>query len=84
MGMEARYRCTRTSAAHRGHKVFPYLLRGGMEIAAHDQAWCADITYIPVSGGFFYLAAVMDGAGRHVLSWWLSNTLRLSEERLEG
>ena len=27
-----------------------------------DQVWCADITYIPVSDGFFYLVAVMDWA----------------------
>ena len=37
--------------------------------------WCADITYIPVSDGFFYLVAVMDWASRHVLSWRLSNTM---------
>ena len=40
-----------------------------------DQVWCADITYIPVSDGFFYLVAVMDWASRHVLSWRLSNTM---------
>ena len=37
--------------------------------------WCADITYIPVSKGFFYLVTVMDWASRHVLSWRLSNTM---------
>ena len=42
---------------------------------AYDQAWCADITYIPVTNGFFYLVAVMDWASRHVLSWRLSNTM---------
>ena len=25
-----------------------------------DHVWCADITYIPVTQGFFYLVAVMD------------------------
>ena len=74
MGMEAVYRRPRTSAAHPEHRVFPYLLRG-VEIAEPDQAWCADITYIPVSQGFFYLVAVMDWASRHVLSWRLSNTM---------
>ena len=42
-----------------------------------DQAWCADITYIPVMSGFFYLVAVMDWATRHVLSWQLSNTMEV-------
>ncbi len=40
--------------------------------------WCADITYVPVSHGFFYLVAVMDWATRHVLSWQLSNTMDAS------
>ena len=40
-----------------------------------DQVWCADISYIPVSEGFFYLVAVMDWASRHVLSWRLSNPM---------
>jgi putative transposase len=37
--------------------------------------WCADITYIPVQGGFLYLVAVMDWATRRVLAWRLSNTM---------
>ena len=74
MGVEAIYRRPRTSAASPEHRVYPYLLRG-LAIDRPDQAWCADITYIPVSRGFFYLVAVMDWASRHVLSWRLSNTM---------
>ena len=37
--------------------------------------WCADITYIPVQGGFLYLVAIMDWASRRVLAWRLSNTM---------
>ena len=40
--------------------------------------WCADITYVPVSHGFFCLMAVVDWATRHVLSWRLSNTMDAS------
>ena len=53
---------------------YPYLL-GGVEIDAPNQAWCSDITYIPVRHGFLHLAAVMDWATRRVLSWRLSNTM---------
>ena len=74
MGVAAIYRRQRTSAANPEHRVYPYLLRG-LAIDRPDQAWCADITYIPVSRGFFYLVAVMDWASRHVLSWRLSNTM---------
>ena len=74
MGMEAVYRRPRTSVANPEHRVYPYLLRG-LAIERPDQVWCADITYIPVSQGFFHLVAVMDWASRHVLSWRLSNTM---------
>ncbi len=74
MGMEAIYRRPRTSIPNSEHRVFPYLLRG-LEISRADHVWCADITYVPVSQGCFYLVAVMDWATRHVLSWRLSNTM---------
>ncbi len=37
--------------------------------------WCTDITYIPLSGGFVYLTAVMDWHSRYVLSWEFSITM---------
>ena len=74
MGVEAVYRRPRTSVASPAHRVYPYLLRG-LAIDRPDQVWCADITYIPVSQGFFYLVAVMDWGSRHVLAWRLSNTM---------
>ncbi|WP_423928334.1 IS3 family transposase [Candidatus Palauibacter sp.] len=77
MGMEATYRRPRTSVANSEHRVFPYLLRG-LEISRADHVWCADITYVPVTQGFFYLVAVMDWATRHVLAWRLSNTMDAS------
>ena len=73
MGLKAVYRKPRTSVANPRHRVYPYLLRD-LTIDRPDQVWCADITYIPVVEGFFYLVAVMDWASRHVLSWRLSNT----------
>src|SRR5712671_1238473 len=63
-----------TSKRHPGHKVYPYLLRG-RTIDQPNQAWAADITYIPMRQGFLYLVAIIDWATRRVLSWRLSNTL---------
>jgi len=74
MGIEAYYPKPRTTQRGKGHKIYPYLLRN-VEIVRPNQAWCADITYVPVQGGFFYLVAVMDWYSRHVLAWRLSNTL---------
>jgi len=64
----------KTTRPAKGHRVYPYLLRG-LEINRIDQVWCADITYIPMRKGFMYLVAIMDWHSRRVLSWRLSNTL---------
>ena len=74
LGLEAIYRKPRTSVANPDHRVYPYLLRG-LTIERPNQVWCADITYIPVKGGFLYLVAIMDWASRRVLAWRLSNTM---------
>ena len=89
MGLEAIYPKPRLSAAGRGHKIYPYLLRG-VKIERPDQVWSADITYVPLPSGFMYLAAVIDWYSRYVLSWRLSNTLdgafclEMLEEALKG
>jgi putative transposase len=74
MGLEAIYAKPRTTVAGRGHRVYPYLLRG-VSIDRADQVWSADITYIPMAGGFMYLAATIDWYSRYVVGWRLSNTL---------
>jgi putative transposase len=66
-----------TSKPGKGHKIFPYLLRN-LPIVRPNQVWCADITYIPMGRGFFYLVAIMDWYSRAVLSWRLSNSMDTS------
>ena len=74
MGLSAIDRKPRTSTPHPEHRIYPYLL-GDVRIDRANQAWCADITYIPMQRGFQYLVAIMDWATRTVLAWRLSNTL---------
>jgi len=74
MGLEAIYPRPKLSAAGAGHRVFPYLLRD-VAIERVDQVWSTDITYVPLSMGFMYLAAVIDWHSRYVICWRLSNTL---------
>ena len=74
MGIAALGPKPRTTKPAPGHKIFPYLLRG-MTIDRPNQVWCADITFIPIGGGFLYLVAIMDWASRAVLAWRLSNTM---------
>jgi hypothetical protein len=52
MGLMAIYQRPRTSVPAKGHKTYPYLLRG-LSIERPDQVWCADITYIPLAKGPF-------------------------------
>jgi putative transposase len=74
MGIEALYRRPRTTKPEPGHKVYPYLLRG-IEITRPNQVWAMDITYIPMTRGFVYLAVVLDWFSRRVLSWRVSITM---------
>jgi putative transposase len=89
MGLEAVYPKPRLSLAGRGHKIYPYLLRG-VKIERADQVWSADITYVPMVSGFMYLTAVIDWFSRYVIAWKLSNTLdgsfclEMLEEALRG
>jgi putative transposase len=74
MGIAALHPRKGTSRPAKGHKIYPYLLRG-LEITGPNQVWSADITYIPMARGFVYLVAIMDWHSRKVLSWRLSNTM---------
>ena len=74
MGLEAIYPKPRLSLAEKGHRIYPYLLRG-VKVERRDQVWSTDITYVPMVSGFMYLAAVIDWFSRYVIGWRLSNTL---------
>ncbi|OVE78541.1 hypothetical protein BVY01_05165 [bacterium I07] len=54
MGIQAIYPKPRLSIGGKGHKIYPYLLKG-LTIDRPDQVWCADITYIRLAHGFVYL-----------------------------
>ena len=74
MGLIPIYQKPNTSKAAKGHKIYPYLLRG-LRVDRPNQVWCADITYLPMRRGFLYLVAIMDWHTRKVLAWRISNTL---------
>jgi len=74
MGLEAIYPKPRLSLAGKGHRIYPYLLRG-VKVERRDQVWSTDITYVPMPSGFMYLAATIDWYSRYVIAWRLSNTL---------
>lgn len=53
------YRQPNTSKPSKGHKTYPYLLRG-LRVDRPNQVRCVDITYLPMRHGFLYLVAIMD------------------------
>ena len=77
IGLEAIYQKPNLSRPHPEHRIYPYLLRH-LKVDRPNQVWAADVTYIPVEGGFLYLCAVIDWYSRAVLAWELSNTLDAS------
>lgn len=74
MGVVPRWPQPRTSQPGAGHKTYPYLLRE-VKVTAPDQAWCADITYIPMARGCCYACVVMDWHSRKALGWAVSTTM---------
>ena len=73
MGLRSLAPRPNTSRRAPGHRVYPYLLRD-LAVGRPNQAWCADLTYLPMARGFLYLVAIMDWYSRKVLSWGLSTT----------
>ena len=71
-----RFRVT-TDSEH-DHAIAPNLLDRQFSIERNkvlDQAWVADITYIPTREGWLYLAVVIDLATRLVVGWSLRTRL---------
>lgn len=74
MGLMPIYQKPNTSKPAKGHKTYPYLLKG-LRVTRPNQVWAADITYLPMRRGFLYLIAIIDWRTRKVLAWRISNTL---------
>lgn len=72
--IEAIYPKKRLSIPGKGHKIYPYLLKG-VNINRSNKVWAADVTYIRMEKGFIYLVAIIDIFSRYILSWKISNTL---------
>jgi putative transposase len=74
VGWRTLYRGMRTSIAAKGHKIYPYLLKG-LCINHVNQVWAMDISYIPMKSGFMFLTAIIDLHSRYVVHWSISNTM---------
>jgi len=71
-----RFRVT-TQSEHR-HPTAPNLLAQRFRMERTNQAWVADITYIPTHEGWLYLAVVIDLFSRRVVGWSTAGTMTRS------
>jgi transposase InsO family protein len=65
-----------TDSAHAFGR-YPNLIKD-IEIAALDQTWISDITYIRLPTTFCYLAAILDAYSRRCVGWHLSRFIDTS------
>ena len=60
----------------RADKPSPNLISGNPLPDVPDLVWAGDITFIPTSSGWLYLAVVIDLCSRRVVGWSLANHMR--------
>ena len=79
-----KFRCTTTGSDH-GLPVADNLLDRQFNPPGANEAWAADITYVPTRAGWLYLAAVEDLYSRRVVGWSMADHLesRLVVDALE-
>jgi putative transposase len=78
-GLQAKTRrrfVVHTTDSRHAHPIAPNTLDRQFEQSKPDQAWAADITYIPTAEGWLYLAAVIDLCSRKIVGWATADHLR--------
>ena len=65
----------RTTCADPSRPVACNRLAQKFEAAAPNRVWLGDITYVPTSQGWLYLAAVLDLHSRRIVGWALDQTM---------
>jgi putative transposase len=72
-----RFRVNTTDSRH-GLPIAPNLLNRNFTVAAPNQTWTGDITYIPTDEGWLFLAVVIDLFSRRVVGWSMQPEMRSS------
>jgi len=70
-----RFRVPTTDSRH-SLPIAPNLLNRNFAVAAPNQAWIGDITYIPTHEGWLFLAVVIDLFSRRVVGWSMQPEMR--------
>jgi len=69
------------------HRAAKNLLQQNFSATVPNQYWATDITYIPTSQGWLYLAVVIDLYSRKIVGWsmsrWMSRRIVISALQME-
>ena len=66
---------TTTTDSKHGYRRYPNLLKDHGPLTDLNEVWVTDITYIRISTGFIYLAAIMDLFSRRIVGWAISRRI---------
>jgi len=69
-----RRRFIATTDSNHNYPIFPNLAKN-MALDGSNQLWVADITYIAITAGFVYLAAILDAWSRRVVGYAISRSI---------
>ncbi len=72
----SRRRGVRTTLRNKEAQPAPDLVSREFSAQRLNRLWVADITYIPTSAGFLYLAMVLDVCSRRIVGWSMATHLR--------
>jgi len=67
-----------TTDSNHGFSVAPNLLGDYGSVTQPNEVWVADITYIKVTEGWVYLAAILDLYSRKIVGWSMSSKIDAS------
>lgn len=74
LGIKQRRRFVATTDSDHEDPIFPNLYRNAIP-SRLDLVWVADITYIRITAGFCYLAAILDACSRKVVGYAISKNI---------
>nr|WP_266105349.1 IS3 family transposase [Rickettsia peacockii] len=65
-----------TTDSNHNKQTAPNLLNRKFTVSAANCYWVGDITYVPTSEGWLYLATVIDLFSRKIIGWSMNNNMK--------
>ena len=75
-GASRRRKGVTTTRRDREARPAPDLVDRDFTATGPNRLWVADITFVPTTNGFMYLAVVLDAWSRKIVGWSMANHLR--------